>query len=199
MRAHLRPTLTLLVVLTVLTGIGYPLAVTGIAYTAFPDSARGSVLVVDGRVVGSRHVGQRFEGARWMIGRPSAAGSHPYDARSSAGSNLGPSSPRLDSLVRARVATVRQREGVPDTVRVPVDLVTSSGSGLDPHLSPRAAALQVPRIAQVRGLPPDSVHAIVRRATTPRLAGVYGHPHVNVLLVNLMLEGVALDSSGASP
>jgi potassium-transporting ATPase KdpC subunit len=195
MRAHLRPAFMLLLVFTALLGIAYPLATTGIAQLLFPSQAHGSLIAVDGRNVGSTLVGQAFPDSGWLVGRP-AATSTPYDARSSAGSNLGPTSPTLDSLVRARAQQVREREGLAADQPVPVDLVTASGSGLDPHLSPASALLQVPRIARIRGIPEDSVRAVLARATSARTLGVFGEARVNVLYANLLLDGKSVERPG---
>lgn len=189
MRSHLRPALGLLLVLTVLTGGVYPAIVTAIARVAFPVQASGSVIVAGDTAVGSRFVGQPFAGERYLHGRPSATSARPYDGAASSGSNLGPTNPTLDSLVRARAAAVRAAEGLAPDAPVPVDLLTASGSGLDPHLSPAAARLQATRIARARGLAPDSVLRVVDAATAPRWLGVAGEPRVNVLLVNLLLDG----------
>lgn len=196
MRAHIRPALVLLLIMSVATGLLYPLTVTGVAQLLFPVQANGSLIIVDSRTVGSALIGQEFSGDEWLIGRPSAIGT-PYDARTSSGSNLGPTSAVLDSLLTSRVQHVRLREGLPLDARVPADIATASGSGLDPHLSPAAAALQVPRIARVRGLSEDSVRAILARATRPRDLGTLGEPRVNVLLFNLMLDGRAVTLPGA--
>lgn len=196
MRAHLRPAIGLLLVMSVVTGLLYPFAVSGLAQLLFPAETHGSLITVDGRVVGSSLVGQAFAGDQWLIGRPSAIGT-PYDARTSSGSNLGPTSPVLDSLLASRVQHVRLREGIAGEAPIPVDLVTASGSGLDPHLSPAAAALQVPRLARVHRISEDSVRAILARATRSRDLGVFGEPRVNVLLVNLMLDGHPITPSGA--
>ncbi|MBL0937378.1 MAG: potassium-transporting ATPase subunit KdpC [Gemmatimonadaceae bacterium] len=192
-----RPTITLLLVMTVITGMIYPALTTGIARAVFPSQARGSVITLNGRDMGSRLVGQSFTDSAHLHGRPSATSAHPYDARSSAGSNLGPSSAILDSLVRERVTTVRALEGLSATTPVPGDLVLASGSGLDPHISPAAAELQVARLARVRGISADSVRRIIARATSNRLAGMVGEPRVNVLFVNLMLDGASLQQLGA--
>lgn len=193
MRETIRPTLVLLALFTGLTGLGYPLVTTGLAQLLFPSQANGSLVVVGGTALGSTLVGQSFAGAKYLIGRPSATGPIPYNAAASAGSQLGPTSAVLDSLVRARVAEVRAREELPDSARVPTDLVTASGSGLDPHLSLASADLQVARLARQRGLAPDSVRRLIARALSPRGFGVVGEPRVNVLLVNLLLDGVIAD------
>ncbi len=187
MRTELRPALVLLLAFTVLTGVAYPLAVTGLAKLAFPRQAEGSLIVRGGRVVGSRLVGQPFEDARYFWGRPSATSPVPYDASASTGSNLGPLNPALLAAVRARVAALRAADS---TARgpVPVDLVTASGSGLDPDISPAAAEFQVARVARARGMAPEAVRALVRRHTTGRTLGVLGEPRVNVLELNLDLD-----------
>jgi potassium-transporting ATPase KdpC subunit len=184
---ELRPTLVLLLVFTMLTGLAYPLAVTGIAKLAFPRQAEGSLIVRGGHVVGSTLVGQAFTSPRYFWGRPSATGSVPYDASNSSGSNLGPLNPALVAAVRARIAALRAAGPTPSGP-VPVDLVTSSGSGLDPHISPAAAEFQVARVARARGLAPEAVRALVRRHTRGRTLGLLGEPRVNVLELNLALD-----------
>lgn len=192
MNTALRPALVLLGLFTALTGIAYPLAVTGIAQLAFPTAANGSPVTVGGRVVGSALIGQSFTSERYFHGRPSATTAadpadpaksveDPYNAASSTGSNLGPSSAVLAEAVKARVAALG---GGP----VPADLVTASASGLDPDISPAAAALQVARVAKARGLPEDEVRALVNRSTMGRSFGVLGEPRVNVLALNLALD-----------
>lgn len=194
MTTYLRPTLALLALFTLLTGVAYPLAITGIAQLAFADAANGSPVVVDARVVGSGLVGQAFASERYFHGRPSAttapdpAGSgrsvpSPYNATSSAGSNLGPSSAALADAVKAGAAALG---GGP----VPADLVTASASGLDPDITPEAAAFQVARVARARGLDEGQVHALVGRHTMGRTFGLIGEPRVNVLALNLALDGL---------
>lgn len=192
-RASLRPAVVLLAFSSLLLGLAYPTAVTAVAQLAFPVQAGGSLLVANGRVVGSALLGQPFAAPGYLHSRPSATAAGPYDGASSSGSNLGPLHPALDSAVRARIAEARA-EGGPPKALVPADLVTASGSGLDPHLSPAAARWQVARIAAVRGISPADVQAIVDRHTTGRVAGVLGEPRVHVLRVNL-----ALDSLRAPP
>ncbi|TCT04260.1 potassium-transporting ATPase subunit KdpC [Aquabacter spiritensis] len=195
MTSYLRPAVVLLALFTALTGLLYPLLVTGLAQAAFPAAANGSPVVVAGQVVGSSLVGQSFTAARYFHGRPSATTgadpqdpaksiAQPYNAASSGGSNLGPSAAALQEAVAARVAALG---GGP----VPADLATASASGLDPDISPAAAAFQVPRVAQARGLTPAQVQAIVDRHVSPRLFGVLGSPRVNVLALNLALDGRA--------
>lgn len=196
MRSEIRPALVTIVTLSVLTGVAYPLAVTLLARVAFPAQAQGSLLVRDGRVVGSRLLGQAFDAPRYFWGRPSATARVPYDAAASAGSNLGLLHPALAAAVRARIAALRAADPAA-TGPVPIDLVTASASGLDPHVSPAAAEFQVGRVARARGLAPDAVRALVARHTEGRTFGLLGEPRVNVLALNLALD--ALAPSGGTP
>ncbi|MFN8424309.1 MAG: potassium-transporting ATPase subunit KdpC [Anaerolineae bacterium] len=177
----------LVLILTALTGAVYPAVVTAIAHVVFPARANGSLVrAADGRVVGSRLVGQAFEDPRYFWGRPSATGGHPYNAAASGGSNLGPTNPALTDAVQARVDALKAAD--PDnTAPIPVDLVTASGSGLDPDISPAAAAWQVGRVARSRGMPASAVSALVARQTEGRFLGLFGEPRVNVLQLNLAL------------
>jgi K+-transporting ATPase ATPase C chain len=186
MSAQLRPALVALAVLSLVTGVAYPLAVTLVAQVVFHDQAEGSLIRVEDRLIGSALIGQSFRKPEYFWGRPSATGAIPYDASSSAGSNLGPTNPKLKEQVAARLKALRD-SGV-SAEFVPVDLVTSSGSGLDPHVSPAAAEVQVSRIASARKLPEDTVRKLVREATEGRQFGLLGEPRVNVLKLNLALD-----------
>lgn len=178
----------LVLILTVLTGAVYPAVVTAIAHVVFPARANGSLVrAADGRVVGSRLVGQAFDDPRYFWGRPSATGGHPYNAAASGGSNLGPTNPALIDAVKARVDALKAADPG-NAAPLPVDLVTASGSGLDPDISPAAAAWQVGRVARSRGLPASAVSALVARQTEGRFLGIFGEPRVNVLELNVALD-----------
>jgi potassium-transporting ATPase KdpC subunit len=185
-RQHVRPALAILLALSFVTGVAYPAAVTAIAQLAFPHQANGSLIVVDGQTVGSTLIGQAFSDPRYFWGRPSAAGDG-YDANASGGSNLGPTSEELIERVVADVDRLRAASG---DKAVPVDLVTSSASGLDPHISPAAADYQVGRVAATRGLSEADVRAAVARHTEGQPVGFLGQPRVNVLELNLDLDGL---------
>lgn len=187
MRSEFRPAIVMVVALTVLTGVLYPLAVTAIARLAFPAQARGSLIVRDGRVVGSRLIGQSFDRREFFWGRLSATTPVPYNAAASAGSNYGPLNPALIHAAKARIGALRAADSTA-TGPVPVDLVTASGSGLDPHISPAAAEYQVARVARARRMSPDAVRALVARHTEGSTFGLLGEPRVNVLELNLALE-----------
>ncbi len=187
MRHELRPAIVLLLAMTLLTGVVYPAAVTGIAQLVFPFQANGSLIVRAGHAVGSRLIGQPFDAPQYFWGRLSATSAVPYDAANSSGSNLGPLNPALIDAARARIAAL---EAVDPAARtpVPVDLVTASGSGLDPDISPAAAEYQVPRVARARGMTPAQLRALVRSHTRNRTWGLLGEPTVNVLELNLALD-----------
>ncbi len=188
MRAQLRAALVILGVFTVVTGIGYPLLVTGIAQALFPHQANGSMIVKDGQPVGSELIGQPFGDPKYFWGRLSATASFPYNAAASSGSNLGPTNPALQDAVQARIKALHDADPG-NTAPIPVDLVTASGSGLDPDISLAAALYQVPRVARSRGLDPAQVEALVRQHTSGRQWGLLGEPRVNVLQLNLALDG----------
>ncbi|CAM3886229.1 potassium-transporting ATPase subunit KdpC [Roseateles saccharophilus] len=182
-----RPALTLFVVLSLVTGLAYPLVVTGVAQALFPDQANGSLVVRDGKPVGSTLIGQTFADPGHFWSRPSATGPMPYNAGNSSGSNLAPTAPALADAVKARVEALRAAD--PGNTRpVPVDLVTTSASGLDPHISRAAADYQVARIARARGLPAAKLQALVEQHTEGRWLGFVGEPRVNVLALNLALD-----------
>lgn len=201
MFTQLRPAVMMLVVMTALTGLAYPLALTGLAQALFPAQANGSLVVEGGHVVGSALIGQNFTAPRYFQGRPSATTAPdptdpaktiaaPYNADNSGGANLGPTSKALVERVAADIARLRAEnpEAIAAGLPIPGDLVTSSASGLDPDISPASAAFQLPRIARLRHLPPAALQALVDRLTQPRIFGVYGEPHVNVLALNLALD-----------
>lgn len=185
MLTHLRPALVLLALFSLLTGAVYPLAVTGAGQLLFPRQAHGSLIERDGRVVGSALIGQSFSSAGYFHGRPSAAGANGYDASASSGSNHGPTSAALIARIGADVARLRAEQPLEP---VPADLVTASGSGLDPHISPAAARFQIARIAVARGLGAEQLDALVARHTETSPLGVLGEPVVNVLELNLALD-----------
>ena len=199
MLKQLRPAIVLALALTLITGVLYPFAMTGIAGVLFPSQATGSLVSRDGKVIGSELIGQYFAGKIYFHGRPSATTgadpadpsksvAQPYNASNSMGSNLGPSNPALIDRVRTDTAALKAEN--PDAA-VPVDLVTTTGSGLDPHVSPDAALFQVPRVAKARGLKEEDVRALVTAHVEGRLFGLIGEPRVNVLALNLDLDKMA--------
>jgi K+-transporting ATPase ATPase C chain len=198
MLKHVRPALVLIVLLTILTGVIYPFAITGIAAIIFPDQASGSMITRNGTVVGSALIGQNFASDKYFHGRPSATSmpdpndptknvDAPYNAANSSGSNLGPTSQQLVERVKGSVEALR-KEGIAGPI--PADAVTTSASGLDPDISPAYAVLQVPRVAKARNLPEERVRALVVSQTSGRVLGFIGEPRVNVLLLNLALDGL---------
>lgn len=190
MKEQLRPALMMWLILTVVTGLAYPLAVTGLAQLFFPGPANGSLIVRDGKVIGSKLLGQYFDKPEYFWSRPSVTSPFPYNAAASGGSNLGPTNPALIEAVKARVAALRAADPG-NEAPVPVDLVTASGSGLDPHISPAAALYQLKRVARARGFDENAVRALVARHTEERQFGVLGEPRVNVLQLNLALEALS--------
>ena len=187
MRTQLRPALVSLVALTLITGLLYPLVITGLAQVLFPRQANGSLILIDGKPVGSSLIGQPFDAPKYFWSRPSATAPVPYNAAASSGSNLGPTNDALIKVVQARIDALKAAD--PDNpLPLPVDLVTASGSGLDPHISPAAAEYQVRRIARVWGLDETVVWRLVAQHTEGRQFGVLGEPRVNVLTLNLALD-----------
>jgi K+-transporting ATPase ATPase C chain len=198
MLKELRPALVVLIGLTLITGLLYPLAITGFARLLFPTQAQGSLIMQDGKVVGSALLGQPFNDPKYFHGRPSATTAPdpqdssktveaPYNAANSGGSNLGPTSKALSDRITADVERLKAEN---PSAPVPIDLVTTSGSGLDPDFSPDAAYFQVPRVAQARGLPPERVRALVESQIQGRTLGLFGEPRVNVLKLNLALDAI---------
>ena len=196
MLREIRPAIIVLVLLTAITGLAYPLAMTAIAGALFPKQAQGSLIEKDGKVIGSALIGQEFKEDKYFHGRPSATSapdtadatktvSAPYNAANSGGSNLGPTSKALNDRVKEDVDKLKAEN--PST-SVPIDLVTTSGSGLDPDISPEGALFQVPRVAKARNMPEERVRQLVTEKTLGRLAGLFGEPRVNVLALNLALD-----------
>jgi len=176
------------IVLTILLGIVYPLAITGIANVIFPHQAQGSLIEHNGKVIGSELIGQTFSSPGYFHGRPSAAGDKGYDASNSSGSNLGPTNKTFISTVQQRLKDILEANPGVDPGRVPIDLITASGSGLDPEISPAAADIQVARVAKARGIGEDDVRLLIEQNTRARQLGVLGEPGVNVLSLNLALD-----------
>lgn len=188
--SELRPALVSFLLLTVITGVVYPLVVTGIGQAVFSDAANGSLIESGDKLIGSRLIGQPFSDPKYFFGRPSATAPQPYNGATSTGSNQGPTNPALITAVSDRVAALRALD--PDNkAPVPVDLVTASGSGLDPHISPAAAEYQIPRVARLRNRSENDIRELVKQATEGRTFGILGEPRVNVLELNLALDGKA--------
>jgi len=188
MLAHCRAAIVSLALLTVVTGLLYPALVTAGAQVAFPYRANGSLILKGGQAVGSELIGQPFDDPKYFWSRPSATAPFPYNAGASSGSNLGPTNPTLAEAVKGRVDALRAADPG-NTAPIPVDLVTASGSGLDPHISPAAALYQVPRVARARKMDPDAVRRLVEQHTEGRQLGLLGERRVNVLALNLALDG----------
>lgn len=186
MISQFRPAFIMLLIFTVITGVIYPLVVTGVAQVAFPHQANGGLIVIDGKTYGSKLIGQQSDNPKYFWGRPSAVN---YNAAASSGSNYGPLNPALMEMVRARIDALKAAD--PDNnAPIPVDLVTASGSGLDPHVSVAAALYQVHRVAAARSLDEAQVKSLVEKYTEGRQFGILGEPRVNVLLLNLALDGI---------
>jgi K+-transporting ATPase ATPase C chain len=190
MLKELKPAFLMLLVLTILTGAAYPALVTGIAQLLFKSQANGSLIEQDGKVLGSKLIGQPFSDPKYFWGRPSATAPMPYNAGASTGSNQGPLNPALEEAVKGRIEALKAADPT-QTAPIPVDLVTASGSGLDPHISPAAAHWQAPRVARERGLSSDAVQKLIAAHTEGRQFAFFGEPRVNVLALNLALDQAA--------
>ncbi len=189
MLKQLKPAVVSFLLLTAITGLLYPMAITGVAQIIFPRQANGSLIVKNGQAIGSELIGQTFDDPKYFWGRPSATSPFPYNAAASGGSNLGPTNPALTDAVQARIQALKAADHG-NTQPIPVDLVTASGSGLDPDISWAAALYQVPRVARLRGLSEDQVRTLVMQHIEGRLLGFLGEPRVNVLKLNLSLDAI---------
>jgi len=189
MSSIIRPAIVLLLIMTAITGIAYPLVVTGIAQVVFPRQAGGSLIEKDGKAIGSRLIGQSFSDPKYFWSRPSATGPYPYNAAASSGSNQGPLNPALTDAVKSRIEALRAVDPT-NTAPVPVDLVTASASGLDPDISVAAANYQAARVARVRGLTPEAVRSLIATHARGKFLGVIGEPRINVLELNLALDAL---------
>jgi len=189
MKDLIRPAVSLFVLLTVVTGVAYPFAITGVAKTVFSEQAAGSIIVKDGKPVGSAIIGQNFTDPKYFWGRPSATSPQPYNASASSGSNLGPLNPALVDAVKGRIDALKAADPG-NNAPIPSDLVTASASGLDPHISPAAAEYQVGRVARARGLPVEKLIAMIEQHTENRQWGLFGEPRVNVQELNLALDAM---------
>lgn len=190
MKSTIRPALVMFAALTALTGVAYPLVVTGMGHALFPEQAMGSLILRDGKPIGSALIGQNFTDPKYFWGRPSATGPQPYNASNSGGSNLGPLNPALVDAVKGRIEALRAADPG-NAAPVPVDLVTASGSGLDPHLSVAGVQFQAARVAKARGLPLPRVQQLIDRHTEGRWLGVLGEPRINVLRLNLAIDAAS--------
>ena len=195
MNTYIRPAVVMMLLFSALTGLVYPLAITAATQSLLAGKANGTLVIFDGQAIGSELIGQRFTSDRYFHGRPSAAGQDGYDAMASSGSNLGPLSKKLLDRVEADVVTLRK--GIPERAAIPADAVTASGSGLDPHITPEFAELQVERVAKALGVSPSVVRDVVRRETEQPSFGFIGEPRVNVLRLNAALQ--AKINAGAGP
>ena len=187
MKNLLRPAIVLFILLTAITGVAYPLLITAIAQTAFPEEANGSLIVKDGKQIGSSLIGQSFSDPAYFWGRPSATAPTPYNGAASGGSNLGPLNPALAESVKGRIEALKSADPE-NKLPIPADLVTASASGLDPHISPAAAEYQIERVARARQLEPVQIRTLVTRYTEDRQWGIFGAPRINVLALNLALD-----------
>lgn len=187
---QLRTSCVMLLVFTLLTGIAYPLVMTGVSQVVFNHQANGSLIERDGKVVGSELIGQPFDDAQYFWSRPSATAHYAYNAAASTGSNYAVSNPAQIEAIQSRTRKLRE-SGIPDNVAIPIDLVTASGSGLDPHISVAAAEIQIPRVARARNLSEDAVRVLMKQHSRGRQFGILGEPTVNVLQLNLALDALA--------